>query len=100
MQNIDKMHNIHNRPFDLNLLYALEALLREQSVTRAANRLNMTQSAMSHTLNRLRQLFEDPLFIRTGGAMRPTPKAELLQTSILDVMDRVRQDIYEQASFN
>src|ERR1043165_3802957 len=52
---------------DLNLLVALEFLIREKNVTRAAARLGVTQSAMSHTLNRLRAHFEDPLLVRKGG---------------------------------
>jgi DNA-binding transcriptional LysR family regulator len=63
---------------DLNLLVALEALLEEGSVSRAAERLHVTQSAMSKTLGRLRELFDDPLFVRRGGAMVPTPRAEQL----------------------
>ena len=60
---------------DLNLLVALEALIEEGSVSRAAERLYITQSAMSKTLGRLRELFDDPLFIRRGSGMVPTPRA-------------------------
>lgn len=63
---------------DLNLLVALEALIEEGNVSRAAERLFITQSAMSKTLGRLRQLFDDPLFIRKGAGMVPTPRAEQL----------------------
>lgn len=67
---------------DLNLLVALQALLEEQSVTQAAERLFITQPAMSKTLNRLRELFDDPLFIRSGRGLLPTPKAEELAVSL------------------
>jgi len=60
---------------DLNLLVYLDVLLREGSVTRAAERLNITQPAMSNGLRRLRALFDDPLLIRTSEGMRPTARA-------------------------
>src|SRR5688572_26398469 len=64
---------------DLNLLLALDALLAERHVTRAAARLGLTQSAASHALARLRAALGDPLLVRgTRGAMVPTPRAEAL----------------------
>ncbi len=63
---------------DLNLLVALDALTRERSVTKAAARAGVTQSAMSHTLRRLRDLFGDPLLVRGRGGMVLTPRAEAL----------------------
>jgi DNA-binding transcriptional LysR family regulator len=60
---------------DINLLVALEALMQERSVTRAAKRLALSQPAMSHTLRRLRDLFDDELFVRSGQKMVPTPLA-------------------------
>jgi DNA-binding transcriptional LysR family regulator len=63
---------------DVNLLVALDALTRERSVTRAAQRAGVTQSAMSHTLRRLRDLFDDPLLVRGRGGMVLTPRAEAL----------------------
>ena len=93
------MHKIHMNAFDLNLLRVLEALLSERSVTRAARSLDMTQSAASHALNRLREFFDDPLFVKSGNAMVPTPKAESLQPAVFDVMSTVRQRIRTQAVF-
>lgn len=58
-----------------NLLVALSVLLREGSVTAAATRMGITQSAMSGTLAQLRSLFDDPLFVRVGRSMQPTPRA-------------------------
>lgn len=84
---------------DLNLLRVLEALLSERSVTRAARSLGMTQSAASHALNRLRGFFDDPLFVKAGHAMVPTPKAESMQPAVFDVMATVRQRIHTQAVF-
>ena len=66
------------RQVDLNVLVAFDALLDTRSVTRAAQRLGVTQSAMSHTLRKLRALFGDPLLVRGRGGMVPTPRAEAL----------------------
>jgi DNA-binding transcriptional LysR family regulator len=63
---------------DLNLLLVLHAVLSEQSATGAARRLNVTQSAVSNSLARLRTLFSDPLFVRSGKGFSPTPKAREL----------------------
>ena len=60
---------------DLNLLRVFDALLEEQSVTRAGSRLGLTQSAVSHALTRLRHAFGDPLFVRGPSGMQPTPRA-------------------------
>ena len=63
---------------DLNLLVALQILLEERSVSKAAERLFITQSAMSKTLGRLREVFVDPFFVRKAGAMVPTPRTREL----------------------
>jgi DNA-binding transcriptional LysR family regulator len=60
---------------DLNLLRVLDVMLEERSVTRAASRLGLTQSAVSHALNRLRYALGDELFIRGPAGMQPTPRA-------------------------
>src|SRR5262249_23956973 len=60
---------------DLKLLRVFEALLEERSTTRAAERLGITQSAVSHRLNQLRHFLNDPLFVRNTSAMQPTPRA-------------------------
>ena len=84
---------------DLNLLVALEALLEERSVSRAAERLFITQSAMSKTLGRLRELFGDPLFVRRGSSMIPTPRAEQLAAQLPQVLLAV-QDMFTPTSFD
>src|SRR3954468_10970369 len=66
------------RQIDLNLLVALDALLAEGNVTRAAEKLGLSQPAMSHALNRLRALLDDPILVRTPRGMVPTPRAEEL----------------------
>jgi DNA-binding transcriptional LysR family regulator len=58
---------------DLNLLVVLEAIYTEGGVSRAGEKLNLTQPAISHALSRLRELFDDPLFIRDGRGLAPTP---------------------------
>lgn len=74
------LNHIMNRlsQVDLNLLVALQALIRTKSVTKAALQLNVTQSAMSRTLQRLRHQFGDPLFVRTKGGLMPTERVEAL----------------------
>jgi DNA-binding transcriptional LysR family regulator len=75
---------------DLNLLVALQVLLEESNVSRAAERLFITQPAMSKTLGRLRNVFADPLFIRGPHGIRPTPRAlelEAMLTPILEDID-------------
>ena len=84
---------------DLNLLVALQILLEEQSVTRAAERLFITQPAMSKTLQRLRELFDDPLFIRSGRALVPTPRAMELEKQLPLVLASV-SDLVVQSEFN
>jgi DNA-binding transcriptional LysR family regulator len=75
--------------FDLNLLLAFEALMEERSVSRAAARMAVTQSAMSHTLARLRKAVGDPLFVRTPAGMRPTPRALALVGPVHDALSRL-----------
>ena len=70
------------RRIDLNLLVALHALLTERSVTRAANRLALTQPTVSGMLARLRRLLGDPLFVRTQRGILPTPRAQALAPAL------------------
>ncbi|KIE96080.1 transcriptional regulator [Actinobacillus pleuropneumoniae] len=63
------------RTVDLNLLKAFDALLQERNVTKAAQRLSVTQPAMSAMLNRLRDSFGDPLFVRVQHGIEPTARA-------------------------
>jgi DNA-binding transcriptional LysR family regulator len=66
---------VHISKVDLNLFIVLEAIYAEGSITRASLKMNLTQPAISHALNRLRQLFDDPLFGAGGHVMTPTPLA-------------------------
>lgn len=75
-------------PIDFNLFVVLEAIFVEGSVTRAADKLNLSQPAISHALARLRELFGDPLFVRRGNSMVPTP---LTRNSIASVRAALRE---------
>jgi DNA-binding transcriptional LysR family regulator len=75
---------------DLNLLVALDALLKEASVSRAAMRIGLSQPAASHALQRLRDVIGDPLLVRTGARMELTPRAQALRGPLSQVLDQVR----------
>jgi DNA-binding transcriptional LysR family regulator len=75
---------------DLNLLVALDALLLEASVSRAAMRIGLSQPATSHALQRLRDVFRDPLLVRVGARMELTPRAQALRGPLAQALDQVR----------
>src|SRR5215470_1592979 len=75
---------------DLNLLVALDALLREGNVSRAAMRIGLSQPAASHALQRLRDLIGDPLLVRNGARMELTPRALALRAPLAQTLDQVR----------
>ncbi len=85
---------------DLNLLVYLDVLLREGSVTKAANQLSITQPAMSNGLKRLRDLFKDPLLVRTSEGMTPTKRALELQPVIRDVLSKLENSIQPETDFD
>jgi DNA-binding transcriptional LysR family regulator len=80
------MNNIDIRRIDLNLLVVFEAVYREGTVTRASEKLHLTQSSVSHALGRLRELFGDPLFLRHHSGMTPTPRARELYQPVLSAL--------------
>jgi DNA-binding transcriptional LysR family regulator len=82
---------------NLNLLVALDALLAERHVTRAARRIGITQSAMSNALARLRVLFDDPLFLRSPRGIVPTPRALALGPLVRDGLSRLETALGEPA---
>lgn len=84
---------------DLNLLVALDALLRERNVSRAAAEVNLSQSAMSNALTRLRDYFKDDLLVQVGRKMELTPLAETLAEPVRDVLLRVDTTIAVQPEF-
>ncbi|MDM0058449.1 LysR family transcriptional regulator [Variovorax fucosicus] len=85
---------------DLNLLVALDALLAERSISRAAERLHMSQSAMSNALARLRACLDDDLLVQVGRKMECTPRAETLKEAVRDVLVRVDSAILAQPEFD
>jgi DNA-binding transcriptional LysR family regulator len=82
-------HHI-DRELDLHHLQIFDVLLQERSLTRAARVLNLTQPALSKTLAKLRHCFDDPLFVRVGLRMEPTPKALNLAESVQGILERMR----------
>ncbi len=74
---------------DLNLLVYLDVLLRERNVTRAANQLNLSQPAMSNGLRRLRDVFDDPLLVRTSDGMMPPERALELEPLVREILTGV-----------
>lgn len=75
---------------DLNLLLALHWLLTERNVTAAANQLGMSQPSASRALARLRHVFDDPLLVKSGASMTPTPVAEKLQPAVAQAINQCR----------
>lgn len=81
---------VNLRTFDLNLVRVFEAIWNDSSVSGAADKLGLTQSAVSNALNRLRHELDDPLFVRTRRGMQPTPRAQELAEIFHDAMTRIR----------
>jgi len=85
---------------DLNLLVAFDALMDERSVTRAANRLRLSQPGMSNTLARLRKLFDDPLLVRDGLTLVPTPRADALRQPVSDALAIIGGALAQRTGFD
>lgn len=94
------MSDFDFRAFNLNLLPALQALLVERNVSRAAARSGVSQSAMSHSLAKLRQLFADPLLVASGGGLTITPRAEALLASLPTALDDLRRALAPPEDFD
>lgn len=88
------------KKLDLNLLVALDALLTEKNVTRAGERVFLSQSTMSNALSRLRDYFNDDLLVQVGGRMELTPRAEMLQDAVRDVLVRIDTTVATQPAFD
>src|SRR4051812_28329653 len=85
---------------DLNLLVVLDVLLSTGSATRAAERLSISQSAVSHALGRLRQALSDPLLVRTPHGLVPTPRAEAMQPTLHRLLAELGQAVTGAAIFD
>ncbi|HET8730207.1 MAG TPA: LysR family transcriptional regulator [Moraxellaceae bacterium] len=88
------------RKLDLNLLVVLEAIHAEGSLTRAAQRLHLSQPALSHSLARLREALDDPLFLRQGNRMVPTPRTQRLMAPLHEALGLIGEAVQEGARFD
>ncbi|QJP09646.1 LysR family transcriptional regulator [Pseudomonas multiresinivorans] len=88
------------RKVDLNLLIVFETLMHERSVTRAAEKLFLGQPAISAALARLRGLFDDPLFVRTGRSMEPTARAQEIFGHLSPALDSISTALSRAADFD
>ena len=79
-----------HKNIDLQLLECFDTLMRERNVSRAAERMGLSQSAMSEALARLRDRFDDPLLVRGREGMQPTPRAQALAPRIRDAVEKLR----------
>lgn len=88
------------RSIDLNLLAVFDAIAAEGNLSRAARRLGMSQPAMSNALARLRDALDDPLFLRTGRGMEPTPRARLMTEPIRQALDLMQNSLRTDSAFD
>ena len=88
------------RMHDLNLLLTLKILLETRSTSKTAEKLGRTQSAVSHALNRLRHMFDDPLFIRDGWELKPTARASALERPINRALGNIANLLHEPDGFD
>src|SRR5580658_3855814 len=96
------MHVISERNLssvDLNLLVVFDALMAERNFTRAAERNGLSQPAVSKALNRLRFLFDDPLFVRRDRGMEPTARARELAGPIHGALADISRTLTQSAAF-
>jgi DNA-binding transcriptional LysR family regulator len=86
--------------FGLNLFVAFDVIMRERNLTRAAQSMGLTQSAMSYKLRRLRTLFDDELFARTQKGVEPTPRAHELAKAVSLLLRAIQQQFFEPREFD
>ncbi|MCF8070497.1 MAG: LysR family transcriptional regulator [Desulfobacterales bacterium] len=86
--------------FDLNLLVIFDALMIERSVTRAADRVCLSQPATSHALKRLRELLDDPIMVKTEKGMTPTHKALSMEVPIREALTNLQHSLYTPEPFD
>lgn len=90
---------MHIKDIDLNLLRLFDAVYRARNVSRAAELMDLTQPAASQGLTRLRLLIKDPLFVRAGGGVQPTPRADRLADAVRSALATLEQALNESALF-
>ena len=91
------MNKIDLRRIDLNLLLLFDVLMQVGSVSKAADQLGRTQSAVSHALGRLREQLGDPLLVKVGGRMQPSPYAMELVQEVRPILRSIRAQHGEKA---
>lgn len=94
------MNEINLHRVDLNLLVVFEVLMETRSVTATAERIGRTQSAVSHSLARLREQVGDPLLVRLGGTMQPSPFAEMIFEDVRPILRSIRRVIAPRSQFD
>ncbi len=97
---MDDIHHINLAGVDLNLLVVFDALMAEQNVTRAGDRLGLSQPATSNALARLRRLLKDDLFVRTASGLRPTTTAIALQQQVRPALAQLQAALWEPPLFD
>ena len=93
------MHNVNIKSFDLNLLAVFMTLWDTRSVTRASDRLALTQPAVSHALRRLRDAMGDELFVNAKGGLVPTSRSEALIGPVREALEKIHGALREQETF-
>ncbi|WP_417430915.1 LysR family transcriptional regulator [Kiloniella sp.] len=94
------MHKIHNVNIDLNLLKIFNVIYSERNISRAADHLGMSQSAVSHALQRLRHALDDPLFIRSKNGVDPTARSDEIAEPIFQAILQINGVITQPSSFD
>jgi DNA-binding transcriptional LysR family regulator len=97
---MNNIHHINLAGIDLNLLVVFDALMTDKSVTRAGERIGLSQPATSNALARLRSLIKDDLFIRTAAGLRPTPIAIALHQQLRPSLQQIQAALLEQSTFD
>ncbi len=91
---------MHIDRFDLNLFIVLDAIYREGNITRASQKLHLTQPAVSHALGRLREQLDDPLFVRQGTLMQPTPYTRNLIGPVREALQLLERSVADEPAFD
>ena len=91
---------MHISRIDLNLFVVLDAIYREGNITRASQALKLSQPALSHALGRLRELLKDPLFVRQGSAMVPTPLVRNLIGPVRQALQTLELNVRQSQRFD
>jgi DNA-binding transcriptional LysR family regulator len=97
---LNTIMSINLRNFDLNLLVFFDALMSERNVSKAAEKVFLSQSGMSHALSRLRSLLDDPILMRTEQGMMPTPRALEMEVPVREMLNRINRTLYNQQPFD